>query len=145
VYLASAVVLTLGMLMLSTFFSYGQRIPNDSVSVNRGDSAIAIDHSLVGHWVPERAIGQPYPEMMYLLSDGTGFVFAASCSTWRAEGGRLYTFELSTQGNRSRVYDYKISGATLTLSVRDFRGSGMNMGMSSPDGKTMGGITYKKQ
>jgi len=119
-YLASAVVLTLAVVMLSAYV----------VSNEGGDTTIE------GRWVidmeqaPLDFVGRPigFPLNMDLLKDGTGVYNRqdrgiAGGITWKTENGCLYVFTRGTLvDDNTFVLDYKISGSTLTLT----RGDGLN-------------------
>jgi hypothetical protein len=94
-----------------------------------GGSAVLIDPALAGRWV-YAGKGVAIADKIDLLKDGTAIEYrgdgTGSRDTWRAENGRLY---LQVCWEDKMVWDYTISGTTLTL--------------TTPDGKFS--TTYKKQ
>ena len=73
------------------------------------------DSALVGRWVAEGLYPRNFLYNVDILKDGIVVYYDHAGNgvggTWRAEGGRLYIVAESS----SKVYDYKISGTTLTF------------------------------
>jgi len=137
-FVASAVVVTLAMAMLSTLVGCGSSsdsvFAQNSPAVTVGsNSAISIDPALLGRWKVEE--GQPHSSSalfaMDLLNDGTGVsggmegvpdsVWGRGF-TWRAENGRFYLF-LHNLALGGGGWNYKISEETLTLTTDGGRSS----------------------
>lgn len=105
---ASSVVLTLVLAMFFTFTGCG-----------KSESS-----ALVGKW----RIKEGYNSVGYemdLLKDGTGIAWGGLGIIWKVENGRFY---YSLPDGRAEIWNYKISGTTITL--------------TNDDGKTG---TYEKQ
>ena len=71
--------------------------------------------ALVGTWVPEAVPPRTGPSGIIELSkDGTG-ILSNKAMTWKTKNNRVY-FITPT---RTTVFDYKISGSTLTITADD--------------------------
>ena len=72
---------------------------------------VGCGQKLEGKWVIEE--GQPNAgHKIELLKDGTA-ISDGPKGTWKTENGRLYLTDSDT--GKTEGYDYKISGATLTI------------------------------
>ena len=122
-YLASAAALTLAVVVLSAFVGCCQHSGVCTLAGNADSVTVSSDPALVGKWVAEGERGILFSSNMDLLKDGTGIrnydIFGMGAKiSWKAENGRfyLYTTVLDMNGETvAMVWDYKISGTTLTL------------------------------
>jgi hypothetical protein len=119
-FLVSVAVLTLAVVVLSACVNNSQ---SNVTFASNGDTAF------VGRWETENRVSARFPHNMDLLKDGNGirdvgYPADERAFIWRTENDHLYFFRYDGWG---RVWDYKISGTTLTLVI----------------GETS--VTYKKQ
>jgi len=119
---ASAVVLVLVAFMLSAFVGCGQggNLALGQPTLPQSNSVTAPESALVGRWVRE---GKKIPNSsanMDLLRDKTGLCDYGSdgkgaAMVWKVENGRFYEI----YGTSGYVWNYKVSGTTLTLTNGD--------------------------
>jgi hypothetical protein len=115
---ASAVVLVLAAVTLSTFVGCGQS--DDLVfgqpTLPQSNSVASLEAALVGRWVREGKNIANSSVNMDLLRDKTGICDyggdgKGAAMVWKVESGRFY----EVYGTSGYVWNYKISGTTLTL------------------------------
>ena len=115
---ASVVVLVFAVIAFSMFG--GNKINGDLAfgqpTLPPSNSATSLDAALVGRWIREGKVIPNSSANMDLLKDKTGLCDYGSdgkgaAMVWKVENGRFYEI----YGTSGYVWNYKISGTTLTL------------------------------